>query len=329
MFYLNSHLIRLIEVSCAFLVLAGLTGCGTSKLTNTTRTATEQLLISDAMDRAVSQANFSVLRGKHIFINASPVEKVTDAPYLQSLVRQHALSCGCILEAKEEDAEIIVELRAGTSGTDQNDTLFGLSEMTIPGIAGYSSAISIPEVAIAKRTIQRATVKIGIFAYTRETHMPIWQSGNLQAESKAKNRWLLGMGPYRTGDIYEKESFAEQEIMIPLISNNDSEEEREFIPVGSQVFFKQNYDQENKDKIAREEKKKADAEKKAAEEAKAKEEAQAKKDAEAKSAEVAAAPAKAVPAPLPALAPAPAPVMAQPATAVGSQAGLLNPPPVK
>ena len=326
MFYQNSFMIRLIGISCLILVLTGLGGCGTSKLTNTTRTATEQLLISDAMDRAVSQANFSVLRGKHIFINTTPVEKITDAPYLQSLVRQHALSCGCFIEAKEEDAEIIVELRAGTSGTDQNDTLFGLSEMTIPGFAGYSS-VSIPEVAIAKRTIQRATVKIGIFAYTRESHMPIWQSGNLQAESQAKNRWFLGMGPYRTGDIYDKESFAEQELLIPLSSSNESEEEREFIPVGSQVFFKQNYDQENKDKIAREEKKKADAEKKAAEEAKAKEEAQAKKDTEAKTSEVAAAPAKS--APPPALAPAPAPMMAQPATAVGSQAGILNPAPIK
>lgn len=326
MFNLNSHIIRLIEAFCLILVWAGLVGCGTSKLTNTTRTATEQLLISDAMDRAVSQANFSVLRGKHIYINTTPVEKITDAPYLQSLVRQHALSCGCLLETKEEDAEIIVELRAGTSGTDQNDTLFGLSEMTIPGFAGYSS-VSIPEVAIAKRTIQRATVKIGIFAYTRETHMPIWQSGNLQAESQAKNRWLLGMGPYRTGDIYEKEAFAEQELLIPLSPNN--EEEREFIPVGSQVFFKQNYDQENQDKIAREEKKKADAEKKAAEEAKAKEEAQAKKDGDSKKAEVAAAPAaKAAPAPPP-LAPAPAPAVAQPATAVGSQVNLLNPPPAK
>ena len=327
MFYLNSHIIRLIGVSCLFLGWAGLTGCGTSKLTNTTRTATEQLLISDAMDRAVSQANFSVLRGKHIFINTAPVEKITDAPYLQSLVRQHALSCGCFIEPKEEDAEIIVELRAGTSGTDQNDTLFGLSEMTIPGFAGYSS-VSIPEVAIAKRTIQRATVKIGIFAYTRESHMPIWQSGNLQAESQAKNRWLLGMGPYRTGDIYDKEVFAEQELLIPLIPES-TEEEREFIPVGSQVFFKQNYDQENKDKIAREEKKKAEEEKKAAEEAKAKEEAQAKKDGESKTTEVAAAPAKAAPAPPPALPPAPAPAVAQPATAVGSQVNLLNPPPAK
>lgn len=319
----------MIVFSCAIIILTGLTGCGTSKLTNTTRTATEQLLISDAMDRAVSQANFSVLCGKHIYINTTPVEKITDAPYLQSLVRQHALSCGCLLEAKEEDAEIIVELRAGTSGTDQNDTLFGLSEMTIPGFAGYSS-VSIPEVALAKRTIQRATVKIGIFAYTRESHMPIWQSGNLQAESKAKNRWFLGMGPYRTGDIYDKTVFAEQEVVIPLIPEN-SEEEREFIPVSSQVFFKQNYDQENQDKLAREAKKKAEAEKKAAEDA------QAKKDKEAKTAEVAAAPAPAatvakaaaVPASSPALPPAPAPTPAQPATAVGSQVNLLNPPPAK
>ena len=33
-------------------------GCGTTKWSDTSRTATEQLLISDAMDRAVSRIGF-------------------------------------------------------------------------------------------------------------------------------------------------------------------------------------------------------------------------------------------------------------------------------
>jgi len=329
MFFRNFHTIRLIAVSCAILVLSGLGGCGTSKLTNTTRTATEQLLISNAMDRAVSQVNFSVLREKHVFINVKPIEKITDAPYLESLIRQHALACGCLLEEKEEDAEIIMELRAGTSGTDQNDTLFGISAMTLPGF-GTFNATTIPEVALAKKSVQSATVKIGIFAYTREGHRPIWQSGNLQAESKAKNRWLLGMGPYQTGDIYEKSTFNGQEVSIPLITTNGSPEEQDFIPVGSQAFFRQNLELEAKEQAEAEAKKKKEEEEKAAAEAQAKTD-ETKKDEESKSAEVAAAPAAApvaVPPSFPVLAPAPVAVPAQPAMAVGSDANLLVPAPV-
>lgn len=226
-------------------LFVGITGCGTAKLTNTSRTATEQMLLSDAMDRAVSQVNFSMLSGRKVFINDKPIAKVTDSDYLLSIVRQHALASGCLLQEKEEEAEVILELRAGTSGTDQNDTMLGISEMTIPGFGTYSST-TIPEIAMAKRTIQKATVKIGIFAYTRVGRRPVWQSGNLVAESKAKNRWVFGMGPYQTGDIYDSARLGGAKVEIPLIDTESRPEEKEFISVGSQAFFRQNFAEEEK-----------------------------------------------------------------------------------
>lgn len=239
-------------------------GCGTAKLTNTSRTGTEQLLLSDAMDRAVSQVNFSMLSGKKIFINSTAISSITDSAYLLSLIRQHALASGCLLQEKEEDADIILEIRAGTSGTDQHDFMFGISEMTIPGF-GSLSATTIPEMAVAKKVLQKATVKIGIFAYTREGRRPVWQSGNLVAESKAKNRWLFGMGPYQTGDIYQEGQINDTNISIPLIDTEAKEPE--FVSVGNQAFFRQNLEAEAKEK--------AEAEAKAKEEAEAKEKTEA------------------------------------------------------
>lgn len=268
------------------LLLCVQAGCGTSKLSNTSRTGTEQLLISDAMDRAVSQVNFAILSGKKVFINSTPISSITDHAYLLSLVRQHALASGCLLQNEEADADIILELRAGTSGTDQYDFMFGISEMTIPSIAGYAST-TVPEMAVAKKTVQKATVKIGIFAYTREGHRPIWQSGNLVAESQAKNRWLLGMGPYQSGDIYENAQFNDMDMTIPLI-DTDNAEEREFVSVGSQAFFRQNLEAERKAKEEKEAKEKAEAE------AKAKAEAEEKAKAEAEMKEKAEVVAKAI-----------------------------------
>ncbi len=270
------------------------TGCGTAKLTNTSRTGTEQLLLSDAMDRAVSQVNLSILSGKKIFINATAISAVTDHAYLLSLIRQHALASGCLLQEKEEDADVILEIRAGTSGTDQHDFMFGISEMTIPGFGSYS-ATTIPEMAVAKKVLQKATVKIGIFAYTREGRRPVWQSGNLVAESKAKNRWLFGMGPYQTGDIYQEGQINETNISIPLIDADNNVQE--FVSVGNQAFFRQNLEAEAKAKAEAEAKAKeeAEAKAKAEAEAKAKEEAETKAKAEAEvktNAEVASKTAK-------------------------------------
>ncbi|MDO4585251.1 MAG: hypothetical protein Q4D62_14245 [Planctomycetia bacterium] len=215
------------------LVVCLLMGCGTAKMSNTSRTATEQLLLSDAMDRAVSQADFSAVAGKDIFIDSVAIESFTDHKYLVSLVRQHAFASGCRIKEKKEDAEYIVELRAGAIGTDQHDTLIGVTEMTIPAFPGFDST-AVPEIAIAKRTIQKAVVKIGIFAYTAESRRPVWQSGNLIAESRARNRWLFGMGPYQTGEIFTKTTIDGVQIDIPLVN---LEEKHNSVPLGDQVFF--------------------------------------------------------------------------------------------
>ncbi|MDO4575711.1 MAG: hypothetical protein Q4D98_10920 [Planctomycetia bacterium] len=221
-------------------------------MSNTSRTATEQLLLSDAMDRAVSQADFSALSGKNIFIDSTPIESFTDHKYLLSLVRQHAFASGCRIVEKKEDAEFIVELRAGVMGTDQHDTLIGVTEMTLPTIGGYGGT-SIPEIAMAKKTLQKAVVKIGIFAYTNTSHRPVWQSGNLVAESRAKNRWLFGMGPYQTGEIYTRVVFDGSEVNIPLVQTG----EKESVPLGEQVFFEvPEEDKESEEEVAQADEKK-------------------------------------------------------------------------
>ena len=45
--------------------IAFLAGCGST----TTRTATEQLLMSDAVDQAISQIDFQSLRGQKVFLD--------------------------------------------------------------------------------------------------------------------------------------------------------------------------------------------------------------------------------------------------------------------
>ena len=53
-----------------------LAGCGTTRSTDTNRTATEQLLISDAIDRAVQTMDVHTLSGQTVFLDDT---KVADA----------------------------------------------------------------------------------------------------------------------------------------------------------------------------------------------------------------------------------------------------------
>jgi hypothetical protein len=199
-------------------LLAGLVGCGTTKWSDTSRTATEQLLISDAMDRAISKVDLRALAGKEIYLDASPLGRTVDSDYLVSSLRQHMLASGCILKEKREEAEYVLELRAGAVGTDRRELLVGVPATKVPDVVPVPGVPrSIPEVGLIKKTEQRGVAKIAMFAYNRKTGRPVWQSDVIPVESKAKDIWFLGAGPFQQGTIYEGTKFAGDEIEIPLI----------------------------------------------------------------------------------------------------------------
>ena len=63
-------------LALAVAALVATTGCGTTRQSNTARTATEQLLISDAVDRTVQQINFKVLAGEPVFFDTTQMGEV-------------------------------------------------------------------------------------------------------------------------------------------------------------------------------------------------------------------------------------------------------------
>lgn len=184
-------------------------GCGTTRSTDTNRTATEQLLVSDAIDRALQSMDLHTLSGQTVFFDDSKLTDVVDKNYLTSSLRQYLLANGCSLREKREDADFVVEARAGAVGTDRSDLLFGLPSMNVPQIALVQPvAAVIPEIPIAKRKDQRGIAKIAVFAYHRQTGAPVWQSGLIHQESTANDVWILGAGPFQRGTIYTGTEFA-------------------------------------------------------------------------------------------------------------------------
>ena len=179
-----------------------LAGCGTTRSTDSMRTATEQLLISDAIDRAVQTIDFAPLRGQTVYLDDSKLEDVVDKNYLVSTLRQHILASGCTLKNNRNEADFIVEARAGAVGTDRNDLLFGIPATNVPQIVPLQGVpAAIPEVPLAKRLDQRGVAKISMFAYHRESGRPVWQSGLASRESSSNDVWLFGAGPFQYGSV--------------------------------------------------------------------------------------------------------------------------------
>lgn len=184
-------------------------GCGVTRSTDTVRTATEQLLISDAIDRAVQTMNLQTLSGQTVFLDDTKLGDAVDRNYFISTLRQQLLANGCELRDQRDQADFIVEARAGAIGTDRNDLLFGLPSMNVPQIPLVQPVpAAIPEIPIAKRKDQRGVAKVAVFAYHRATGTPVWQSGIVRQESSANDVWILGAGPFQRGTIYEGTTFA-------------------------------------------------------------------------------------------------------------------------
>jgi len=231
----TSHRLPTVLVLCATLA-----GCGTTKWTDTRRSATEQLLISDAMDRAVSRLDFRALAGKTVYLDSSPLQNVIDSGYLVSSIKQHMLASGCVLRDKQTEADYVVEVRSGAVGTDHHELIYGVPGVDIPAsvpVGGFGIPTSIPEIPFVTRTDQRAVAKIAVFAYNRRTGRPVWQSGIVPIESTAKAIWVFGAGPFQRGSIYEGTNFAGDKLDIPLIDLAQGHEETDPVSVADEAYF--------------------------------------------------------------------------------------------
>lgn len=189
-------------------------GCGASKM----RLATEQLVISDAVDKSVAKIDFSPLSGQRVYLDTkymttSRPSHFVSPDYVISSLRQQMMAYDVRLMDKLEDADVVLEARCGVLGNDGHDVSFGIPA----GNAASSAATSLtgtpvppilPEISLAKRMDQVGANKIAVFAYNKETKQPIWQSGISTQISTAKDFWVFGMGPIQRGSIYGGTRFA-------------------------------------------------------------------------------------------------------------------------
>ncbi len=205
-----------------------LIGCGTTQQ----RTGTEQLLLSDAVDRTVDQLDLAVLSGRKVFLDTTYINPVkgtmfVNADYIISALRHKLTVSGCLVQDTIATADYVLEGRVGALGTDSLEVTYGLPasnalSTAANAVAGVPAVPSIPEISVGKRNAALSTSKIVLFAYHRESGTPVWQSGTAIAKSDAKDTWVLGAGPLQRGTIYNGASFAGLKIKPPKFLQQES-----------------------------------------------------------------------------------------------------------
>src|SRR6478735_2110298 len=119
----------------AGVILASAPGCGTTKMTGTARTGTEQLLLTNAWDKALQKVDFRPLTGVPVYLDTANVTAV-DQGWVVSSLREAMLSQGVLLRTKPEQAQWVLEARVGAYGTDDYNWMIGVPQTSIPMVAG-------------------------------------------------------------------------------------------------------------------------------------------------------------------------------------------------
>lgn len=185
-----------------------LSGCGTTKMTDSPRAATEMLLTSQAIDYAVGQLDFCPLAEQTVYLDTSQLgNDLVDRGYLISSIRQQLLAHGALLQEERANAVFVVELRVGALGTDRHSMMIGTPAITLPSVVP-GIPTNIPEIALVKKSDQRGVAKIAVFAYNRLTGRAVWQSGTVESSSQIKDTWVFGAGPFTRGTIRKRPELA-------------------------------------------------------------------------------------------------------------------------
>ena len=212
-----------IQQLIAFCCLLCSAGCGAA----VQKTGTEQLVLSDSVDRAIDQLDLAPLAGRKVFLDTTYMQTFkgpnvyVNSDYITSALRQKLTTTGCQMELNRTEADYILEARVGALGTDTMEVTYGIPSSNGLGAAatalsGVPAVPAIPEISVGKRNNMMGVSKIVVFAYHRDTGIPVWQSGAAVARSDAKDSWFMGVGPLTRGSVYKNVTLAGNKVNSPF-----------------------------------------------------------------------------------------------------------------
>jgi hypothetical protein len=154
---------RILYCTAAAALLSS-TGCLYSRYaTNTTRSATEQLLISSSIRKTLGQLDLPDLRGRAVAVRLSSVPD-KDTEYLKGVLEAR-LGLEGIRIVVPEQAEFTIVALVGAIGSVSRSGAFGLPSIPIPSLG------ATPEIPFLSVDRQRAWTQAQILTWDRDGNL--------------------------------------------------------------------------------------------------------------------------------------------------------------
>jgi len=185
----------------AAILAATLAGCSTSRVTLPPRSATEQLLISNAADRAAAALTVALKPGTKVYLDSSGFEGY-DAKYAIGAITEQVLLHGARLVPDRKSAQVVVAIRAGALSVDENETLVGIPSISVP--VPLAGPLTTPELALFAKHQYRGVAKFAATAYDADTGKLIATSGPSLGFSHRTHWVVLFLIAWNTDDLTPK-----------------------------------------------------------------------------------------------------------------------------
>lgn len=221
-------------------VLIVLSGCSTPRVTDTSRSAEEMLLLSDSLDKALEQIDFRRFAGKRVFLKADDLVAV-DKNYAIDAFNILFGRQGLIVVADAKDAQFVINVGNGTWATSNNTYLFGVPPSGIPIL--FAGTLQVPEIAFYKSITQIGICKMRISVWSQNSPRHLCASRKVLASSVFKRMSIFGISYHHTNienaddikwtlasdvltenpnRIHPKESFDDYKILTPSSTANNN-----------------------------------------------------------------------------------------------------------
>jgi hypothetical protein len=191
---------RVGSLVASLLAALALAACSSSRESLPSRTATEQLLLSSAVDRAAQELTLDLPQDAPVFLDTTNFEAI-DGKYAIGAVREQLLRRGARLMPDRALADVVIEIRSGALSIDDESSLLGLPAIDIPV---PMSDVSTPELALVKRDERRGTVKLAAVAYDAHDGRFVDATGPVYGYSHITD-WTVLVFSWTSSDVLPEE----------------------------------------------------------------------------------------------------------------------------
>jgi hypothetical protein len=171
-----------------------LTGCSTAStdLYPTSPSATSQLLVFRALERAVARLDVSRLRDRRVSIDV--VSQLSDhrfaATYLETWFRTHGV------KVENEPGDLRLQVYLLTLGTDKGQSFIGIPPFQIPVLS-----IPVPEIALFKWIRNRGRADVRVYAFDPKTDVLVDLLPETTGRSKFDDYTILVVVGFSLTDV--------------------------------------------------------------------------------------------------------------------------------